>query len=437
MQLIDGAPATRSVRAALAAASTALLAPVLTPALAQPTPASPVWRGDSALLLYKEGGGRVSAVEPVVSLRRTDGNDRTLGLKLTVDALTGASPNGAAPQPSPQTFTSPSGESTYVIDAGRTPLDSSFRDTRGALALTLEQPFGANRRLALGANVSAEYDFQSLGVNAALAQDFNDKNTTASVGIAIEADRIRAVGGAPQGLQPAFVSGAPRSGSASRNVFDVLLGLTQVMSRSWLTQLNLGWGRGSGMHTDPYKIVSVVDGASGLVTGDRYVSELRPDSRSRLSLYWQNKIHLREDVVDVAYRFYRDDWGVRSHTLDARYRFELGGGRHIEPQLRLYRQTAADFWRPWLVEGRDWSSTTQSAALASASADPRLAAFSAQTLGLAYGMPLSARSELTLRLQAYRQTQKKPADAPGVLQSLDVAPALKATTFVVGYTRDF
>lgn len=437
MQLSAAAPATRSVRAALAAASAALLAPVLTPAVAQPAAASPVWRGDSALLLYKEGGGRVSAVEPVVSLRRTDGNDQTLGLKLTLDALTGASPNGAAPQPSPQTFTSPSGESTYVIDAGRTPLDPNFRDTRGALAFTLERPFGDKRRLALGANVSAEYDFQSLGVNAAVAQDLFDKNTTVSVGLAFEADRIRAVGGAPQGLRPAYVSGAPRSGSASRNVFDLLLGLTQVMSRNWLTQLNLGWGRGSGTHTDPYKILSVVDATSGLVTGDRYVNELRPDSRSRLSLYWQNKLHLREDVVDVAYRYYRDDWGVRSHTLDARYRFELGGGRHIEPQLRLYKQTAADFWRPWLVEGRDWSSTTQSTGLANASADHRLAAFTGQTLGLKFGMPLSTRSELTLRVQAYRQSQKKPADAPGVLQTLDVAPALKATTVVVGYTRDF
>jgi hypothetical protein len=437
MQLNDAVPSTRSVRAALAAAGAALLAPVLTPAMAQQASASPLWRGDSALLLYQEGGGRVSAVEPVVSLRRTDGDDQTLGLKLTLDALTGASPNGAAPQPLAQTFTSPSGESTYVTDAGRTPLDTSFRDTRGAIALTLERPFGEGRRLALGANVSAEYDFQSLGVNAALAQDFNDKNTTLSLGLAFEADRIRAVGGAPQGLRPAFVPGAPRSGSSTRRVSDLLFGLTQVMSRQWLTQLNLGLGRGSGTHTDAYKILSVVDGASGLVTGDRYVSELRPDSRNRLSLYWQNKIHLQRDVVDVAWRYYRDDWGIRSHTLDARYRVELGGGRYLEPQLRLYRQTAADFWRPWLVEGRDWSSTTQSTNLTSASADARLAAFSAQTLGVKFGLPLSPRSELTLRVQAYRQNQKRPAETPGVLQTLDIAPALKATTFVVGFTRDF
>lgn len=435
MQLSPPAGAARgSIRAALAAASAALLAP----AVAQTGAASAnTWRGESAVLLYKEAGGRVSAIEPVVSLRRTDGNDETIGLKVTFDALTGASPNGAVPQPGPQTFTSPSGESQYTVEGGRTPLDTSFKDRRGALAFTLERPFGAGRRVALGANVSAEYDFQSLGVNGAMSFDLNDKNTTLSIGVALEADRIKAVGGMPAGLQPAFASGAVRSDSASRQVVDLLFGVTQVMNRQWLTQLNLGLGRGSGNHNDPYKILSVVDGSTGLVTGDRYVSEQRPDARSRVSLYWQNKIHLREDVVDVAYRYYSDSWGVRAHTLDARYRFELGRGLHLEPQWRWYRQSAADFWRGWLVEGGNWSSTTHSSPLANASADPRLAAFSAHTLGLKFGLPLDARSEFTLRLQAYRQQPKKPADAPGVLQTLDVAPVLKATTVVVGYTRDF
>lgn len=434
MQLSPPAGVARgSIRAALAAASAALLAP----AMAQSTNPSPTWRGESALLLYKEGGGRVSAVEPVVSLRRTDGNDQTLGLKITFDALTGASPNGAVPQPGPQTFTSPSGESQYTIDGGRTPLDPSFQDKRGALAFTLERPFGAGRRLALGANVSAEYDFQSLGVNGAMSFDLSDKNTTLSLGVALEADRIKAVGGMPVGLQPAYVAGAARSSGESRQVVDLLAGVTQVMSRSWLMQLNLGIGRGSGNHTDPYKILSVVDGSTGLVTGDRYVHELRPETRNRISLYWQNKLHLREDVVDIAYRYYSDSWGVRAHTLDARYRVELGGGMHLEPQWRWYRQGAADFWRGWLVEGGSWSSTSHSPGLAAASADPRLAAFSAHTLGLKFGMPLGARSELTLRLQGYRQQPKKPADAPGVLQTLELAPVLKATTVVVGYTRDF
>lgn len=435
MQLKNPAGAG-SIRAALAAASAALLAPV-TPASAQITAAAagPEWKIDSALLLYQESGGRVRAIEPVISARRTDGNDRAWGLKVTFDSLTGASPNGAAPQPAAQTFTSPSGNSTYTIGAGQQPLDPSFHDSRVALNGSHERSFGAVK-LSTGLNVSNEYDFQSLGGNAALAWDLNDRNTTVSLGLAFEADRIKAVGGAPQPLTPAFTGAATRGGQ-SRNVTDLLLGVTQLISPTWLVQVNLGLGRSSGMHEDPYKILSVVDGSTGLVTGDRYVYESRPRSRTRTSLYAQSKTAFKDDVLDASYRFYRDDWGVNAHTVDLRYRVAVGGGWHVEPLVRLYRQTAADFWRGWLVEGSDWTSATNTAGVANASADPRLGAFSATTVGLKLGVPLDAKSELSLRLASYKQTFKRPAGAPGALGALDVTPGMTATTFVVGYTRDF
>jgi Protein of unknown function (DUF3570) len=373
----------------------------------------------------------------VVSARRTDGNGRSMGLKLTLDALTGASPNGAAPQPTAQTFTSPSGNSSYSTPAGQLPLDPSFKDTRVALAASLDTPFGTDQRVALGASFSSEYDFKSLSVNAALARDFNQKNTTLSLGLAFEADRINPVGGVAPGLKPAFGDSAGRASNETRNVTDLLLGLTQVMNRRWLTQLNLGLGRGSGYHNDPYKVLSVVDGTSGLLTGSRYVQEQRPTSRTRSSVYWQNKVHLTEDVIDVSYRYYRDSWGIRSHTLDFRYRYELAGGMHVEPHVRAYRQSAADFWRGWLVEGRDWSSGAGTTPLASASADPRLAAFNGLTLGLKFGMPMGQGRELSLRVESYRQSFKQPADAPGALQALELAPTLKATTLMVGYAFPF
>jgi hypothetical protein len=431
-----------ALRQALGAASAALLAPGL--ASAQTTPAAtpapaptatPTWQVDSAVLFYVEGGGRVRAVEPVTSARRTDGNDVSYGLKLTLDSLTGASPNGAVAQPTAQTFTSPSGKSTYTTAAGRTPLDPSFKDTRVALSGSMERPFGAQQRLSLGANVSSEYDFVSASVSGGLSRDFNQKNTTVSLSLALEADQIKPVGGTPLGLRPTTSTSA-RTGNETRHVFDLLLGVTQVVNRNWVTQLNLGYGRGTGYHSDPYKLLSVVDSSTGLLTGDRYVNEQRPDSRSRFSLYWQHKVHLTHDVVDVGYRFYRDDWGVTAHTLDTRYRWELGGGLYVEPRWRVHRQSAADFSRTWLEEGRDWHSTSHSSTLQYASADSRLAAFTAHTVGLKFGMPLRG-GELTARVDAYRQQPGKPGAAPGVLQTLELVPALKASTVVLGYSFAF
>jgi len=444
---------------ALATATSALLAPVAvlaqgggTPAAASPaTPSSTAststvasaaaeWKIDSAVLFYSEAGGRIRAIEPVISARRTDGNEVGMGLKLTLDSLTGASPNGAVPQPVPQTFTSPSGNGTYTIAPGAPPLDTSFHDRRVALAASMERPFGEAQRLSLVANVSSEYDFQSLGLSAALARDFNDRNTTLTVGVALEGNRSKPVGGTPVGLRPAFGALSERKPDETRNVLDLLLGVTQVVNRQWLMQFNVGVGRGSGYHNDPYKILSVVDGTSGLLAGDRYVSEQRPDSRTRVSLYWQNKVHLARDVLDVSYRYYQDNWGVRAHTLDTRYRFELPGvasGLYVEPRWRMYRQGAADFWRGWLVEGGEWSSTTHRATLDAASADPRLGAFKANTLGVKMGMPVGRDGEWSLRLESYRQQQDRPAGAPGALQSLDLAPTVKATLVLLGYSTSF
>ena len=59
---------------------------------------------DSAVLYYKENGGRVTAIEPMVGFTRTAKNGNILSLKLTYDALSGASPNGATPWSAAQTF---------------------------------------------------------------------------------------------------------------------------------------------------------------------------------------------------------------------------------------------------------------------------------------------------------------------------------------------
>jgi hypothetical protein len=444
-----------TLRLALAGAASTLLAGT---AAAQAAPAEspatttasrPPIRIDTGMLIYAESGGRVKAVEPMVAAHYTDGNDRSYSLKLTLDALTGASPNGAVPQPGAQTFTSPSGAGRpatpvlprggddddhggpYVTPGGQIPLDPSFKDKRGAIAFSHERPWGADQRLSLGSNFSAEYDFKSASFSVGLARDFNQKNTTLSLGGAFEYDLINPVGGVPQGMQEAFLT--PRTGnSRSRRVSDVLVGVTQVINRHWISQLNLSLGQGNGYQTDPYKLLSVVDGTTGLLRASApYLAENRPEQRTRRSLYWQHKFHLERDVIDLSYRWYGDSWGVRAHTLDARYRWQFGGsdGAYLEPHLRLHRQGAADFWRPYLIDGVDTG-------LSHASADPRLGRFSGTTLGAKLGVPTSRNGEFSLRLEGYRQ---KMADVsgPGYLATVPLTADLKTATLMVGYSFDY
>jgi len=129
--------------------------------------------------------------------RKDLGDDSFLNLRLVIDTLTGSSASGAIPTSSAQTFTSPSGNSTYTTSANTVPLDPSFLDTRVAFSADWEQPINKNWRAIYGLNLSTEYDYKSMGLSTTFNRDFNQKNSTLTLGLAYNADIVEPVGGAP------------------------------------------------------------------------------------------------------------------------------------------------------------------------------------------------------------------------------------------------
>ncbi len=412
------------VRLALAAATSVLLGG------AQARGAG--WKFDSEVLYYSETD-RVTAIEPVVSARWERGDGKALNLKLTVDSLTGASASGAAPSLRPQTYTTPSGHDSYTVGAGETPLDPSFLDTRWALNLSWETPLSPLWRATLGANASTEYDYDAASVNAALARDFNQRNTTLSVGVSLGYDQISPVGGVPRPLASMTPEvpddAAPLNrleDSDSKSVYDLLFGLTQVIDRRSLVQINYSLGKSDGYLTDPYKLVSVIE-ATGPDQGEPRAElyESRPDTRAKQSLFLAYKREVRSsDVLDSSYRYHWDDWGVRSHTLDLRYRWDMGRAGYLQPHARYYTQAAADFYTRLLPAGAPLP--------AHASADYRLGELTDWTLGIKYGRLLAHEREWNVKLELYRQDGRAPRGPPDTLAGLDFFPAVEALMVQVG-----
>src|SRR5208282_4692546 len=127
------------------------------------------WSVDSALAYYHENG-RVQAVEPVVDVAKVFASGQSLNLNVTVDALSGASPNGALTSHSPQTFASPSGTSlsgrnTYTTAPGQLPVDPHYHDQRIAVGGIWGLPLTRVDQLIVGAKLSDEHDFFSAAVN--------------------------------------------------------------------------------------------------------------------------------------------------------------------------------------------------------------------------------------------------------------------------------
>jgi hypothetical protein len=388
------------------------------------------WLIDSALAYYHENG-RIQAVEPVVNVSKDYGDGESLGLNLTYDALSGSSPNGALTSNKPQTFASPSGKSlllashTYTTDPGQLPVDPKYHDQRLAVGGDWQWPLTRLTSTSVGAKLSYEDDFLSAGFNASIAHDFNQKNTTLSFGINDENDLIHPIGGAP-------VPGSDyllfeKGGHKSKNGVGALLGVTQVMTRTWLSEFNLSVDRFTGYFNDPYKVLSVIDSV-GNTTG--YVYENRPEQRLRKSAYMENRVAWDRESAALSLRYMADDWGVHSETAQLRVHWAFGENQYWEPTVRWYRQTAADFYTPWITASSLPSVTY-------ASADTRLSAFHALTYGVKYAVKLGdhfgpAGSELSFRLEYYEQIMDHRSPAPSALQSLDLYPDLQAILFQVG-----
>jgi hypothetical protein len=388
------------------------------------------WSVDSALAYYHENG-RVLAIEPVVDVAKVFADGQSLNVNATFDSLSGSSPNGALTSHVAQTFASPSGKPkhAYTTAPGQLPVDPNYQDTRLAVGANWTVPFTRLDLLSVGVKVSDEHDFLSATVNASIAHDFNEKNTTLSIGIDNEYDSLHPIGGAPlAGSDYALVE--KQTGGKTKDGVGVLLGVTQVMTRNWLSEFNLSLDRFKGYMNDPYKITSIIDGA-GNTTGYEY--ESRPDQRTRKSAYWENRVAWSPQAsTALSLRYMSDDWGIRSDTAQLHLRWSLSNReRYVEPTFRWYRQTAASFYTPFIPNVAESTTGYQSS-------DSRLGAFHALTYGLKYSQKLPGlgsrpESEFSVRAEYYQQTFNERTAAPAGLQGLDLYPGLKAVLVQVGW----
>lgn len=426
----------KSIRSALTAITATLIGTGV-------THASSNTQVESSILLYSERN-RVQAAEGILSLSHALTGGRLLNARLTLDALTGASPNGATPSSHIQTFTRPSGNGSYTVKPGEIPLDDTFKDTRYSFDGSYTRPLDHLTPLVLGAHLSTEHDYTSLGANAGISRDFNRRNTTLSLSVALSHDIVRPQGGAPIPLSLMTAPGEGEreredddeggegsSSSEGKNVVDAVFGITQVLDRKTVLRLNYSSSHSSGYLNDPYKLLSIVQEPTSAEAGEplRYVYESRPDSHLKHALFAELRRYLGGQTMSLSYRYYWDDWGINSHTVDLRYRIPMSNGHALQPHFRWYKQTGADFYRTYLLDGASQS--------VHASADYRLAPFHAVTLGLQYLFPVSRNAHLSIGAEYYYQSgDLSPPASMGVLSRYELFPKLDAAIVRVGFSHD-
>ncbi len=396
------------------------------------------WDYSVSVLAYSETD-RVSAAEFILDAAKDYNDTGNLSYKVLIDSLTGASANGAIEQNTPQTFTRPSGKGQFINNANSTPLDDTFKDTRVQFNISWTDALTEDSRYTLGSNLSKEYDFQSISFNGEWAKDFNQKNSTFSIGASLGSDQYN-----PEGKIPiAFTSMVVDEGQfASRDDFwtafdatrgdssdtittaELLIGWTQVVNRRMLMQFNYGFANSEGYLTDPFKILSVVDNNG--VTQD-LVYENRPDSKTQHSVFGLMKYHLEDSVFDISYRYLTNDWEIKSHTIDAHWLFFADEESFWQPHIRFYQQDAAEFYTPFLAQDNPLPTF--------ASADYRVGEMTAITLGLKYGFQMDDGDRAEIRLEYYKQTPSSTNEPKEIanLEGLDLYPEIDAVILQFNY----
>lgn len=415
---------------------------------------------DSSILFYQEAQGRVRAVEPATQYTARGPDGQNLSIGFIADSVTGATPNGAVPSDQVQNFVTPlkapkgssvtvtsaSGGSTviqlpptpgqiaaaalgrqYTIQPGQLPVDKGFHDLRLAGNIGYSEPLGAISLVGVGASYSIEHDYRSFSLSTNVAQNFNLNDTTTSLALNYENDSSFPYGGVPAPLTAMNAQWKPIS-AKERQRLDAVAGLTQVMTRNWLVQINYSYGLSQGYQNDPYMIVSVVDPVTG--EPNQYLYENRPRSRQLQSIYADSKLDLGPTVTDISARYYTDSWGIRGITGEIAERVNLARWLYVEPDARWYRQTAASFFDNFLLSGQ--------ALPQYASADWRLGQFTGMTYGAKIGFALTPKFEIYLRGEYYQQTGNgHPSNAVGQLKQQNLFGGVDAAYALFGFSWNF
>jgi hypothetical protein len=298
---------------------------------------------------WQPGAARIAVKSPYLYALVPLSDSLTLEGSLAYDGVSGASP---------LFHDTLSGASGHGIgdyrEAGDVRLTKYFRDSS----------------IAVGAAYSHEQDYISRAASVEWRTWSGDRNRTYAIGFGAAKDRIDAVEG---------VNGPVLD--EPRETYDYLLGITQVLNAQAVVEWTLTWSDGRGYYTDPYKLL------------DR-----RPDHRrifawlTRLNVY----VAQPDATLQLRYRYLADSFGDDSHMLEASWVQALPAGFTLTPSIRYLTQSAARFYHdpPFpegLVPGEPFT------------ADARLSAFGALTLGLRVAKALPHGVTLDLAANFYRQ----------------------------------
>ncbi|WP_103071296.1 DUF3570 domain-containing protein [Aquimarina sediminis] len=292
--------------------------------------------GDNAAVTGGLGTEELTDLTPTIVIAIPLNDDDVLTIDAGISAYSSASSSNVNP------FDGNSVANPFVASSGASKKDvlttvsgnfSHSSDDRNNI-------WSANLALA------TEYDYFSIGFGGSYTKLFNEKNTELSVKANVYLDTWNAIYPSELRDQPTFIP----FDDESRNSYSIGFGFSQILSKKLQGSLSLDLIQQDGLLSTPFQRVQFADVPDVVVQEFTYGDDIErlPDSRFKIAIggrlhYYINEIF----AIRTFYRYYKDDWGINSHTASIEIPIKISDQFTIYPSYRFYNQTAADYFTPF------------------------------------------------------------------------------------------
>ena len=174
---------------------------------------------------------------------------------------------------------------------------------------------------------STEHDYSSKTFATNVSIPFAKKNTIFQIGYAGNWDKV-------------FPD--TRFWTKDRTTQSVNLGMSQILSKNLIGQLDFTFINVDGYMLDGYQVIRIVNGNTLKV-----LEPIAPDKRVRRALGSRFNYGVsKSSTLLFGYRYYWDSWDIKSHTFELGFKSHLSENINLLIDYRQYLQTKAYFFKP-------------------------------------------------------------------------------------------
>jgi hypothetical protein len=202
----------------------------------------------------------------------------------------------------------------------------------------------------LGASYSGEYNYQSLGADLHFSQKTTDKNGEFTAKLQGYFDKVTLI--YPSEFEPATNESTNNNGygqgggdhqnygSSPRTTLSAAFSYSQMINSRLQVMLLGDVVTQHGFLSLPFHRVYFNNGKDTI--------ERLPSSRFKLPVGFRLNYFLGDNIIIRSYfRYYADNWGVRSNTVRLEVPYKITPFFSISPFYRFYNQSAARYFAPY------------------------------------------------------------------------------------------